>query len=74
MNWIEPPLTATSDKRHFFVLTDSPYIDSCSNLFTTATASKACPQTAEITSQQRPFILATDEKVKNGHKSMARWW
>ena len=28
----------------FFVPADSPYNDSCLNLFTTATATKACPQ------------------------------
>ena len=57
-----------------FVPMASPNIDSCLNLFTTATANEACPQTAKITSQQRPVILETDEKGKNGHKRMARWW
>ena len=47
-NTVEPPLTAT-----FFVPEDSPYIDSCLNLSTTATT--------KITSQQRPVFSATDE-------------
>ena len=71
LNWTElnlhqrpPHIIAT-----FFVATDIPYIDSCLNLSTTATATKAYPQTAKKTSRQRPVILATDEKVKNGHKS-----
>ena len=41
---VEPPLTAISPQQPlFFVPLDSPYINSCLNLSTMATATKAIP-------------------------------
>ena len=69
--------TSTSPKRprplynrHFFVLEDSPYIDSCLNLSKIATSVqqqwplKHVP-TPKVTARQRPVFTVTDEKVKN---------
>ena len=54
-------ITATSLQRPHpvFFPADSPYIVSCLNLSTTATATEAHPQQPKITSRQRP------KKVKN---------
>ena len=54
-------ITATSLQwpHPFFFPPDSPYIVSCLNLSTTATATEAHPQQPKITSRQRP------KKVKN---------
>ena len=56
--------------RHFFVLEDSPYIDSCLNLSKIATSvQQQWPiqhvPTPKVTSRQRPAFTVTDEKVKN---------
>ena len=59
---IEPPLTATSPQQpplyngHFFFRADSPFIDSCLHLSTTAMA------------KTMASFSATDEKVKNVHE------
>ena len=72
---VEPPVTATSLQwPFFFVPADSPYIDTCLNLSTTATPTKARPQlTAKINCRQRPVFLDTDEKVKNGRDIWSVW-
>ena len=72
---VEPPPTAISLHRPlFFVQEDSPYTDSCLNLSTTATATKAsvCP-TAKTSSLQRPVFSVTDGKVKNGYEISSVW-
>ena len=72
---VEPPPTATSLYRPlFFVQEDSPYIGSCLNLSTTATATKASVYpTAKKSSLQRPVFSATDGKVKNGYEISSVW-
>ena len=68
-NTVESLLTATSLQRPVFLFRRAVHTVTrvLINLFSTATATKACPQLPKISSQQRPVFSATDEKVNSGH-------
>ena len=74
-NTVESLLTATSLQRPVFLFRRAVHTLTrvLINLFSTATATKACPQLPKISSQQRPVFSATDEKVKSGHDIWCLW-